>query len=261
MVASAFVLVHNIYRARTIHDPRYWCRGHRVRRRSRRSRPARCHPAPSCPRSGSWRPNSASTPTRWLPRTACCANAVPSRPRAGVAPGCGIGRRPRRVRCAVSPFHRARATCPPVTRIPNLLPIATVVARPGRTVLYGEPAVSPELAAYARSALSGDGVPGEHITVTAGALDGIERVLAAHLRPGDRVAVEDPGWANLLDLLAALGFSAEPIRVDDDGPVTADVGPRVAPRCAGGGGDDSCPESDRCRGVRSAGKGVARVAH
>ena len=59
--------------------------------------------------------------------------------------------------------------------------------------------------------------------MTAGALDGIERVLTAHLRPGDRVAVEDPGWANLLDLLAALGFSAEPIRVDDDGPLAADV--------------------------------------
>jgi DNA-binding transcriptional MocR family regulator len=37
------------------------------------------------------------------------------------------------------------------------------------------------------------------------------------------VAVEDPGWANLLDLLAALGFSVEPVRVDDDGPVVADV--------------------------------------
>jgi DNA-binding transcriptional MocR family regulator len=37
------------------------------------------------------------------------------------------------------------------------------------------------------------------------------------------VAVEDPGWANLLDLLAALGFSVEPVRVDDDGPLAADV--------------------------------------
>ncbi len=59
--------------------------------------------------------------------------------------------------------------------------------------------------------------------MTSGALDGIERALAAHLRPGDRVAVEDPGWANLLDLLAALGLSAEPVRVDDDGPLPGDL--------------------------------------
>ena len=104
-----------------------------------------------------------------------------------------------------------------------LLPIARLSSRRNTPVLYGDPAVSPELAEYAQSSLTGDGVPAEHIAVTAGALDGIERVLSAQLRPGDRVAVEDPGWANLLDLLAALGFPAEPIRVDDDGPLTADV--------------------------------------
>ncbi len=107
---------------------------------------------------------------------------------------------------------------------PALLPIAAAqFPRAGSPLLYGEPAVSPELAEFARSALTADGVPAEHIAVTAGALDGIERVLTAQLRPGDRVAVEDPGWANLLDLLAALGFPAEPIRVDDDGPLAADV--------------------------------------
>ncbi len=105
-----------------------------------------------------------------------------------------------------------------------LLPIA-VARRPQRRapLLYGQPAVSPELADHARAALNADGVPADHLTVTAGALDGIERVLATHLRPGDRVAVEDPGWANLLDLLAALGLSVEPMAVDDDGPLTADV--------------------------------------
>src|SRR5277367_6419303 len=106
---------------------------------------------------------------------------------------------------------------------PALLPIARLNSRRSTPVLYGEPAVSPELAEYAQSSLTADGVPAEHLAVTAGALDGIERVLTAHLRPGDRVAVEDPGWANLLDLLAALGFSAEPVRVDDDGPLAADV--------------------------------------
>jgi DNA-binding transcriptional MocR family regulator len=112
---------------------------------------------------------------------------------------------------------------------PRLLPIATAqlpdAGSPRRRapLLYGEPAVSAELAEYAQASLTADGVSAEHLAVTAGALDGIERVLAAHLRPGDRVAVEDPGWANLLDLLAALDFSIEPVRVDDDGPLAIDV--------------------------------------
>ncbi|MDT5000036.1 MAG: hypothetical protein QOK12_2141 [Mycobacterium sp.] len=108
---------------------------------------------------------------------------------------------------------------------PALLPIAAVPQHHSnrRPVLYGEPAMSPELVDHARATLAADGVPADHLAVTSGALDGIERALTAHLRPGDRVAVEDPGWANLLDLLAALGLSVDPVRVDDDGPLVADV--------------------------------------
>lgn len=111
---------------------------------------------------------------------------------------------------------------------PALLPIAAAPAPVVRPVLYGEPAMSPDLVDHARAALGADGVPAEHLAVTSGALDGIERALTAHLRPGDRVAVEDPGWANLLDLLAALGLSAEPVRVDDDGPLVTDVARALA---------------------------------
>lgn len=108
---------------------------------------------------------------------------------------------------------------------PALLPIAAVPQHVSseRTVLYGEPAMSPALVDLARATLGADGIPADHLALTSGALDGIERVLNAHLRPGDRVAVEDPGWANLLDLIAALGLSVEPMRVDDDGPLVADV--------------------------------------
>jgi DNA-binding transcriptional MocR family regulator len=108
---------------------------------------------------------------------------------------------------------------------PALLPIAAVPQHYSsrRPVLYGEPAMSPELVDHTRATLTADGVPADHLAVTSGALDGIERALTAHLRPGDRVAVEDPGWANLLDLIAALGLSVEPVRVDDDGPLVADV--------------------------------------
>ncbi|HYN94836.1 MAG TPA: aminotransferase class I/II-fold pyridoxal phosphate-dependent enzyme [Pilimelia sp.] len=79
-----------------------------------------------------------------------------------------------------------------------------------------------ELVELARARLAADGVPADGpIGITSGALDGIERLLVSHLRPGDRVAVEDPGWANLLDLVAALGLVAQPVPVDDDGPTEA----------------------------------------
>jgi DNA-binding transcriptional MocR family regulator len=106
---------------------------------------------------------------------------------------------------------------------PAVLPIATAIVPRGRPLLYGEPAMSPELVEHAQGALTVDGIPADHLALTSGALDGIERALTAHLRPGDRVAVEDPGWANLLDLIAALGLSAEPMAVDDDGPLVADM--------------------------------------
>jgi DNA-binding transcriptional MocR family regulator len=143
------------------------------------------------------------------------------------------GRRGTRVRDrpATSPRSLRGVAVPPGTRDlsggnpdPDLLPIVRARLRLRRPpVLYGDPAVSAEVIEYAQTSLAADGIPAAHIAVTAGALDGIERVFTAHLRPGDRVAVEDPGWANLLDLLAALGLSAEPMRVDDDGPLPAEV--------------------------------------
>ncbi|MEA2202210.1 MAG: hypothetical protein QOI89_2806 [Solirubrobacteraceae bacterium] len=83
--------------------------------------------------------------------------------------------------------------------------------------LYGDAAALPELLAHAREQLRADGIPGESLCVVSGALDAIERVLQAHLRPGDRVAVENPGYAALYDLLRAQGLSLEPVEVDDRG--------------------------------------------
>jgi DNA-binding transcriptional MocR family regulator len=83
--------------------------------------------------------------------------------------------------------------------------------------LYGEPATLPELAELAREQLTADGIPGESPCVVSGALDGIERVIEAHLRPGDRVAVENPGYAALFDLLRARGLMLEPVAIDERG--------------------------------------------
>jgi DNA-binding transcriptional MocR family regulator len=90
-------------------------------------------------------------------------------------------------------------------------------------VLYGEAGVEPELARIARAELDADGVPDGPVIVTSGSLDAIERVLAAWLRTGDTVAVEDPGWGALLDLVPALGLRTVPVRVDDEGPLPDEV--------------------------------------
>jgi DNA-binding transcriptional MocR family regulator len=102
---------------------------------------------------------------------------------------------------------------------PTLLPdLAQALARCEQPVrLYGEAPELPALLDLARGALAADRVPNEHLCVVSGALDGIERVLKSWLRPGDRVAVESPGYAALYDLLRAQGLILEPVAVDQRG--------------------------------------------
>ncbi|MET9461338.1 aminotransferase class I/II-fold pyridoxal phosphate-dependent enzyme [Streptomyces canus] len=109
--------------------------------------------------------------------------------------------------------------------LPPLAPAFAAAAEQGdrEPVLYGEATVDHELARLAREALDADGVPEGPLAVASGSLDVIERVLAAHLKPGDTVAVEDPGWGSLLDLVPALGLRVAPVGVDDEGPRADDV--------------------------------------
>ncbi|MET8681391.1 aminotransferase class I/II-fold pyridoxal phosphate-dependent enzyme [Streptomyces sp. NPDC004647] len=148
------------------------------------------------------------------------------------------GRRGSRVRSrpASAPREAIRVDAPPGARDlstgnpdPALLPplgeaLAAAAARYARRpALYGDSAVGPELEGPARAAFDADGVPDGPVAVTSGSLDAIERVLSAHLRPGDAVAVEDPGWGSLLDLIPALGLRAVPVPVDDEGPLPEGV--------------------------------------
>jgi DNA-binding transcriptional MocR family regulator len=100
---------------------------------------------------------------------------------------------------------------------PGLLPpIAPALERIdlGKLSLEGN---DPELLDAAAASFAADGVPADSIAIVAGALDGLERVLQAHLRPGDLVAIEDPAYPPIRDVLIALALTPVPVAVDDRG--------------------------------------------
>lgn len=108
---------------------------------------------------------------------------------------------------------------------PGLLPDADAALRRLGSIarLYGEELNDPRLLELARRQFRDDGISAEHVSVVSGALDGIERVLREHLRPGDRVAVEDPCFTGVLDLLSALSLTPIAVAVDDQGLLPAEL--------------------------------------
>ena len=147
----------------------------------------------------------------------------------------GTGRAGTRIRGAPPVSSRVYLSAPAGTRDlitggpdPDLLPL--LPARPARRSarMYAEAPVSPRLRLLAAGQLAADGIEAASLTVTGGALDGIERVLATWLTPADRVIVEDPGHAVTFDLLAAMGFTAVPVPVDDLGIRPAELAAALA---------------------------------
>ncbi|WP_044366709.1 aminotransferase class I/II-fold pyridoxal phosphate-dependent enzyme [Streptomyces natalensis] len=178
------------------------------------------------------------------------------------------GRRGSRVRPrpASTPREALRVEAPPGVRDvsdgnpdPALLPslegaLAHAAARSTRRpTLYGAPTIDDDLEALARAAFLRDGLPEAPIAVTSGSLDAIERVLAAHLRPGDTVAVEDPGWGSLLDLIPALGLRPAPVAVDDNGPLPEQLAQTLR------GGARAVVVTDRAQNPTGAAIGRARA--
>jgi DNA-binding transcriptional MocR family regulator len=136
----------------------------------------------------------------------------------------GAGRAGTRIRGAPPVSSRVYLSAPAGTRDlitggpdPDLLPTlpARPAARPAR--MYAEAPVAPRLRRLGAEQLAADGIDTTSLMVTGGALDGIERVLATWLTPSDRVLVEDPGHAVTFDLIAAMGYTAVPVPVDDLG--------------------------------------------
>ena len=92
---------------------------------------------------------------------------------------------------------------------PRLLPDVVPYLDGYETALYGTPAEHHGLRAWAQEQFACD-----HVVVTHGAVDAIERLLAVHLTRGDAVAVEDPCFLAHISTLRLNGFAAAPVAVD-----------------------------------------------
>ncbi len=104
--------------------------------------------------------------------------------------------------------------------VPGVGPaLERVAARRPDVTRYEENAKLDALVAHARAEFGRAGIDAAAMSFVGGTLDGLERVLQAYLRPGDRVGVEDPAFPRLLDLLQALNLRAVPVAIDDDGLV------------------------------------------
>lgn len=101
---------------------------------------------------------------------------------------------------------------------PAFLPDAAPSVRvsPGARSHRSSPRL-PHLEELTRAWYERDGVPCGDVTFAHSALDCVARLLSVELRPGDAVAMEDPGYHHLLDLVPALGLRSVPVAVDDEG--------------------------------------------
>lgn len=104
---------------------------------------------------------------------------------------------------------------PDLAFLPDMQTVLTAIDPSPR--LYGQPPNDPELEQIVAADLKRCGVAYGPIAFVNGAMDGMDRVLSAALRPGDRVAVEDPSFGNVLDLVTSRDMTLVPIRVDREG--------------------------------------------
>lgn len=83
--------------------------------------------------------------------------------------------------------------------------------------LYGEPTIGAGLRAHAQTCFSDASLPPFEIEASHGAVDGIERVLGAHLVAGDSVAVENPCFLGSINTLRANNLTPVGIPIDREG--------------------------------------------
>lgn len=102
---------------------------------------------------------------------------------------------------------------------PRLIPdpspaLMNIASRP---VLYGEPVIDRGLEEWARDWVAADVDADFRITVTSGAVDAVERLLAQALTRDDAVALEDPCFLASIHTVRLGGYRAVAVPVDDQG--------------------------------------------
>ncbi len=110
---------------------------------------------------------------------------------------------------------------PDPDRIPDLSPALAGAA--GRPVLYGEPVIDPELERWAAQWM-GESLPPDadmRLTITSGAADAVERLLAGVLTRDDAVALEDPCFLTSIHTVRVGGYRPVAVPVDGEGMTVA----------------------------------------
>jgi DNA-binding transcriptional MocR family regulator len=104
---------------------------------------------------------------------------------------------------------------------PRLLPSLTEAAHAStfEQCRYGDATLLPGMAELAARQFAEFDLREEQICLASGAMDGVERVLTAWLKPADAVLVEDPCYTGVLDLIRALGLRPIAVAVDERGPI------------------------------------------
>ncbi|KJQ54731.1 aminotransferase class I/II-fold pyridoxal phosphate-dependent enzyme [Microbacterium sp. SA39] len=102
---------------------------------------------------------------------------------------------------------------------PRLIPdpspaLMNIASRP---VLYGEPVIDRGLEDWARNWVAADLHADFRITITSGAVDAVERLLAQALMRDDAVALEDPCFLASIHTVRLGGYRAVAVPVDDQG--------------------------------------------
>lgn len=97
-------------------------------------------------------------------------------------------------------------------------PSAALATVAGRPVLYGEPVIDRGLERWANEWVAPDLDGSEfRITITSGAVDAVERLLAQALTRDDAVALEDPCFLASIHTVRLGGYRAVPVPVDAEG--------------------------------------------